>query len=73
MLIIKNQDKPGLIGQLGTLLGESKINIAGMSNGRDKPGGTAITVVDIDNPVPSALLEKVKKLKHVVDAKLIQL
>ncbi|MBI2094144.1 MAG: phosphoglycerate dehydrogenase [Candidatus Omnitrophica bacterium] len=73
MLIIKNQDKPGLIGQLGTLLGESQINIAGMTNGRDEPGGRAITVVNIDQPVPSNVLEKVKKLQHVLDAKLIRL
>jgi D-3-phosphoglycerate dehydrogenase len=73
MLIIKNQDRPGLIGQLGTLLGESKINIAGMSNGRDRPGGTAITVVNIDNHVPPRVLEEVKKLRHVLDAKLIKL
>ena len=73
MLIIKNQDKPGLIGQLGTLLGASKINIAGMSNGRDKPGGTAITVVNIDNPVPPDVLAQVKKLQHVLDARLIKL
>ena len=73
MLILKNEDKPGLIGQLGTLLGEAKINIAGMTNGRDKPGGTAITVVNIDNHVAPDVLEKVKKLKHVLDAKLIVL
>ena len=73
MLIIKNQDKPGLIGQLGTLLGESHINIAGMSNGRDKPGGTSITVVNIDHAVPPAVLERVKTLRHVLDAKLITL
>ena len=73
MLIIKNQDKPGLIGALGTLLGESKINIAGMTNGRDEPGGTAITVVNIDHHVPPKVLEQVKKLRHVLDAKLIKL
>jgi len=73
MLIIRNEDKPGLIGSLGTLLGASKINIAGMSNGRDKPGGMAITVVNIDNPVSAQVLEQVKKLKHVLDAKLIKL
>lgn len=73
MLIIKNQDKPGLIGALGTLLGEAKINIAGMSNGRDKPGGMAITVLNVDSAVPPKVLEQVKKLKHVVDAKLIKL
>ena len=73
LLILKNEDKPGLIGQLGTLLGESKINIAGMSNGRDKPGGTAITVVSIDNDVPPKVLAQVRKLRHVIDAKLIKL
>jgi len=73
MLIIKNEDKPGLIGSLGTLLGESKINIAGMTNGRDKPGGEAITVVNIDNHVPINVLDRVKQLKHVLDAKLIKL
>jgi D-3-phosphoglycerate dehydrogenase len=73
MLILKNEDKPGLIGQLGTLLSESQINIAGMSNGRDRPGGTAITVVNIDNHVPITVLDRVKKLRHVLDAKLIKL
>ncbi|MBI1992094.1 MAG: ACT domain-containing protein, partial [Candidatus Omnitrophica bacterium] len=63
----------GLIGRLGTLLGESRINIAGMSNGRDRPGGTAITVVNIDNHVPPKVLEQVRKLQHVIDAKLIKL
>ena len=73
LLILRNQDKPGLIGELGTLLGRSSINIAGMSNGRDAPGGTAITVVNIDQPVTPAVLEQVKKLRHVLDAKLIKL
>jgi D-3-phosphoglycerate dehydrogenase len=73
MLVIKNQDKPGIIGGLGTLLGQAKINIAGMSNGRESPGGMAITVFNIDNPVPPEVLERVKHLPHVVDAKLIKL
>ncbi len=73
LLVIKNQDRPGLIGQLGTLLGKSKINIAGMSNGRDRPGGTAITLVSIDNSVPPTVLGQVKKLQHVLDAKSITL
>ncbi len=73
MLIIKNQDQPGLIGNLGMLLGKTNINIAGMTNGRDKPGGTAITVVNIDSDVPPKVLERIKGLEHVLDAKLIKL
>jgi D-3-phosphoglycerate dehydrogenase len=73
MLILKNDDQPGLIGRLGTLLGEAGVNIAGMSNGRDQPGGEAITVVNVDSPVPPAVLEQVRALRHVRDAKLITL
>ena len=73
MLVIKNEDKPGLIGHLGTLLGQAKINIAGMSNGRDKPGGMAITVFNIDTAIPPKVMERIKKVQHVLDAKLIKL
>jgi len=73
LLIIRNQDKPGIIGSLGTLLGEAKVNIAGMSNGREKPGGEAITIFNVDNEVPSSVLDQVKKLKPILDAKLIKL
>ncbi|MBI3312109.1 MAG: phosphoglycerate dehydrogenase, partial [Candidatus Omnitrophica bacterium] len=73
MLIVKNQDRPGLIGHLGTLLGKARINIAGMSNGRERPGGDAITVVSVDQEVPSKILGQIKKLQHVLDAKLIKL
>jgi len=73
LLLIKNHDRPGLIGHLGTVLGEAKINIAGMTNGRDKPGGLAITVVNVDEDVPPKVMEQIKKFKHVIDAKLIKL
>ena len=73
MLVIKNHDKPGLIGRLGTVLGDAKINIAGMSNGREKAGGLAITVVNVDQAVPPRVLGQIKKFTHVIDAKLIKL
>ena len=73
MLVIHNADKPGLIGQLGMLLGEAGINIAGMTNGRETPGGDAITVLNVDDPVPPKVLEQITRLKHVLDAKLISL
>ena len=73
MLIIKNHDRPGLIGHLGTVLGEANINIAGMSNGREKPGGMAVTVVNVDEDIPPKVLERIKQFPHVIDAKLIKL
>jgi D-3-phosphoglycerate dehydrogenase len=73
LLVIKNYDKPGLIGALGTLLGRARINIAGMTNGREKPGGLAVTVLNVDTPIPSAVMARIKKARHVIDAKLIKL
>jgi D-3-phosphoglycerate dehydrogenase len=73
MLVIKNHDRPGLIGHIGTLLGEARINIAGMTNGRDKPGGTAITVLNVDDEIPPKVLARIKQFKHIIDAKLIKL
>jgi D-3-phosphoglycerate dehydrogenase len=73
LLIIKNKDLPGLIGQVGSLLGDAGVNIAGMSNGRETPGGDAITVVNVDDPIPAKVLEQLKTLKSVLDAKLIAL
>jgi D-3-phosphoglycerate dehydrogenase len=73
MLVIKNQDLPGLVGQIGTILGQNKINIAGMTFGREKPGGAAITVLNVDNAIPQKVLEKIKNTKNIFDAKLIKL
>ena len=55
MLYITNDDKPGFIGRLGTLLGESKVNIATFHLGRDAPGGSAIALVQVDQPISPEL------------------
>jgi len=73
MIVISNKDAPGIVGNIGTVLGENKINIAGMTFGREKPGGNAITVLNVDSEVPKEVLKKIAKLKNVVDAKLIKL
>ncbi len=69
MLFVRNSDKPGFIGRLGTLLGEAGVNIATFNLGREKPGGDAICVVAVDEAVNDAVLEKVKALPHVVRAR----
>lgn len=73
MLIIYNQDKPGIIGNLGTLLGKHNLNIAGMTFGRLKKGGKAITVLNVDNHVPTEVLQKIKKLKYINEVRPIKL
>ncbi|MDW8125986.1 MAG: phosphoglycerate dehydrogenase, partial [Geminicoccaceae bacterium] len=52
MLFVRNQDKPGFIGALGKTLGDAEINIATFHLGRDRPGGDAIALVEVDGPIP---------------------
>jgi len=73
MLLMINDDKPGVIGNIGRLLGDNQVNISRMQLGREHAGGKAISVVGIDAPVTQELLGKLKKLPHVLSAKLIKL
>jgi D-3-phosphoglycerate dehydrogenase len=73
MIFIQNWDKPGIIGNLGTLLGKHNINIAAMTFGREKPGGGAISVFNVDSPVSGAILDKIRKLENILSVKVIKL
>ncbi|MCM8766223.1 MAG: phosphoglycerate dehydrogenase [Candidatus Omnitrophica bacterium] len=73
MLILYNWDKPGVVGNIGTILGKNNINIAGMTFGREKPGGKAITVLNVDSPVPENVLKQLKATENILDVKLIRL
>jgi D-3-phosphoglycerate dehydrogenase len=69
MLYVTNEDKPGFIGRLGTLLGNNKVNIATFALGRSAPGQDAIVLAEIDGALPPQLLEKVQSLPGVRQAK----
>lgn len=73
MIFIQNWDKPGIIGNLGTVLGKHGINIAAMTFGRDKPGGRAISVLNVDSPVSAEILDKIKKLENILTVKVVKL
>ncbi|HMN87075.1 MAG TPA: phosphoglycerate dehydrogenase, partial [Bauldia sp.] len=69
MLYITNRDKPRFIGRLGTLLGEEKLNIATFNLGRTGPGEDAIALIEVDQPVSDAVLDRVRGLEGVVQVK----
>jgi D-3-phosphoglycerate dehydrogenase len=73
MLVLMNNDKPGVIGGIGTLLGQNGINIARMQFGREKQGGLAMSVVSIDSPVSDELMGKIRKLPNVLSVKLVKI
>jgi D-3-phosphoglycerate dehydrogenase len=65
ILIFFNQDQPGIIGNIGKLLGEHQINIADMQFGREKRAGKAISVFRIDSKVSEPLLAELSGLPHI--------
>jgi len=69
MLYVVNEDKPGLIGRLGTLLGDAQVNIANFTLGRSAPGQNAVCLVEVDGGVSEDLLWKIGKLPGVRMAK----
>jgi D-3-phosphoglycerate dehydrogenase len=73
MLVLMNNDKPGVIGGIGTLLGQNRINIARMQFGRENQGGLAMSIVSIDSPVTDDLMAKIKQLPNVLSVKLIKI
>lgn len=73
MLLVNNRDVPGIVGRVGTILGDNKINIAGMTFGRDTPGGQAMTLLNVDSFIPDKTIQEIKKAPNILDAKLIKL
>ncbi len=74
-IISMHEDKPGVIGRVGTLYGQYGINIAGMIVGRfgDKPGGVQLMLLLVDDPPSDEVLEKMTKLDGIIDATYIYL
>ena len=66
ILFIYNEDKPGVIGNIGTTLGRNKINIGMMQFGRDRLGGMAVSLLHLDNPLGREVLEELQELPHIV-------
>ena len=73
ILILHNRDVPGVIGAVGTLLGQKEINIAGLELGREKVGGMAISFFHVDDVVPKETLEALRSLPAIVTAELVKL
>ncbi|MGE5547341.1 MAG: phosphoglycerate dehydrogenase [Solirubrobacterales bacterium] len=72
MLYVTNQDKPGFIGALGSLLGQHGVNIATFHLGRAEAGGDAILLTQVDQPLTDQIIEQVRKLPQVVQAKALR-
>jgi len=73
VLVLENADRPGMVGRIGTLLGERGVNIATMSLSRNQAGGTALTVLNLDNVPSEQLLNEIRASEDIRSAQVIQL
>lgn len=72
LLFVANQDSPGLIGRVGSILGEAKINIANFHLGRVAPGGRAIAFINVDHDVPDTVMKTLLEVENVLEVKLVR-
>jgi D-3-phosphoglycerate dehydrogenase / 2-oxoglutarate reductase len=73
MLVLRNRDVPGVIGRVGTILGERGVNISRFHLGRREPGGEAMAVIEVDAAIDKETFELLRTLEQVVSAVQIEL
>jgi D-3-phosphoglycerate dehydrogenase len=72
-LFIRNEDTPGMIGKIGTVLGEHGINIGNMAVGRGAPGSRAAMAITVDEPVPEQVIKNLLEIPGFTDARTVSL
>src|SRR5438045_6474890 len=73
VLVLENTDRPGMVGRIGTLLGEYGVNIATMSLSRNQAGGTALTVLNLDTAPSEELLTEIRASEDIRSAQVTEL
>ncbi len=72
MLFVRNQDKPGFIGRLGSTLGNAGVNIANFHLGRAEGDGSAVALIQLDSACPPEVLQTLESLPDVLTVKTLQ-
>ena len=72
MLIIRNADTPGVIGRVGTILGDQQINIANFALGRSETSPQAVGVVNVDSEISAQVLQAIRALPQVLLAQVVR-
>ena len=73
ILLVKNEDTPGIVGRVGTLLGSHGINIARMGLGRKPGSGRAVMLIEVDSEVPEAVLAELPRVAGIREARFLRL
>ncbi len=72
-LVSRHSDRPGVVGHIGTILGENDVNIASMELGRDAPRGRAMMILAVDDPVSEPVLERLRAVAGLEELRYVEL
>jgi D-3-phosphoglycerate dehydrogenase len=72
MIFFTNNDQPGVIGAIGSVLGRCKVNIAGMHLGREQQGGKALALLLVDDAVGKDVIEQFRQIPNILSAKVVE-
>ena len=73
LVLLNNRDRPGMVGHVGSLLGRHKVNIASMSLNRERAGGQALTVLNLDSVPPAAVLGELRADPDISNVRVVKL
>lgn len=73
LLVTTHEDRPGMIGKVGTLLGEGDVNISSMQVGRQEKRGRAIMVLSVDEPIGADLLARLRAVPNMANVHVVKL
>jgi D-3-phosphoglycerate dehydrogenase / 2-oxoglutarate reductase len=73
MVVLRNRDVPGVIGRVGTMLGEAGVNIAEYHQARLQVGGEALAAISVDGPMPKEVCEALSSLPEVLDVRQVDM
>jgi D-3-phosphoglycerate dehydrogenase len=65
-LIVSNDDRPGIVGAIGSTLGEAEVNIANMSLARNKQDESALTIIEIDQPLAPEVMDTLREVGGIL-------
>jgi D-3-phosphoglycerate dehydrogenase len=69
LLFLRNEDVPGVVGRIGSVLGQNRVNIAGLQLGRTEPGEVAVSIIAVDDHVPADVLAEIRAIPEILSVR----
>ena len=72
MIVVRNTDQPGVIGDIGTILGRHRVNIANFALGRQGDSAMGVVIVDETSEIPKAVLDEIRRVQGIREVRLVR-